>query len=1021
MTRHFSARVAILMFLLPFVAHAQLTGFTGDTLGPEVSAYQGRELKWEQGSHDYFVMFRSMVANNDPSNDNSGQNPQADSCMTSNSFTVDGSHMPPDALVEDAFLIWISNNPTNNLGKPTDNQVKLDFTAADGSFTVSRTVTASRVGYLGEQGNIGQQDFEFEGMKFDRDGDYAFDTGYYTYRVGIKEFFDEIHQKGREQGYGLDGLSLLGTYTFSEMECYNDEIYWSGGAMIVGGWAIVVIYKSEEITPKMIYFYNGFKMYMDEVAPIPVTGFELPDTPEVRVSLLVNEGDPNLVDFTYYTNPESLMFKGQQAADVLYIFNECNPPISSGGQNYTEMYNSISSFYGWNDTTPVCIGGIPPNIDLNTIQYAMDFDTFIFSAENAPFDQHLQRGDTSFEFRVSANADVVITNMMVVSVTTRASKYDIPANPHTPNGREKHYCSCVSAVNDAVCSDRPFYFTIKIQNWGDELGEDVTVEDQLPPQVDYIPGTTEIARAFDENDKGTDWTAIPDGPGGTFPLAAPYKVADVLSYCDKISYECPDTVLIRFKVQPKQGLPKNTVIENIATINDTMNVPYRTNTTVPIRLRFADCPSAAECPEPPKASCGGEAQNASECQTNDQCGTGKKCDNGHCVADPDQFATGVEVEFALGKNSPANSSPIYIPSPSNGLVVGQFTIIGNLPGVFGKIFNLDSVKVKFDLAGQAVHLNNIKLVHDKNGNGVWDSGEPEIGSTSGLSSNYANFLIPVPSRAFAVNTLHYFIVVADAAYQGATIPLNATFKGSIPDNTHILASDAGGNATVKNNNVQFATFAFDPSQNYFIFTKGPHDPSVLPPAQMTGVIPLLQIRAAATDQGNAIQRISLRTISGSVAFGEGIDKITLFLDADNNGVGDIPLATPSFEKGTALIEINLPEPVSFTAGETKYLVLHGELSLDGNEQATLEIPQAGVTLASTSHIAELPVQSRTFTASCAVGDETCSGGGITPEGEEEESACGCAVVAHDSPMPVGALVALLLWGISIIVARRRIS
>jgi len=617
---------------------AQIPGFTGDTLGPEVSVYQGRQLKWEQGSHDYFVMFRSMVANNNPANDNNGQNPQADSCMTSSSFTVDGSHVPPDALIEDAFLIWISNNPTNNLGKPTDNQVKLDFTAADGSFTVSRIITASRVGYLGEQGNVGQQDFEFEGMKFDRDGDYAFDCGYYTYRVGIKEFFDEVHQKGREQGYGLDGLSLLGTYTFSEMECYNDEIYWSGGAMIVGGWAIVAIYKSEEITPKMIYIYNGFKMYMDEEASIPVTGFELPDTPSVRVSLLVNEGDPNLVDFIYYSHPESLMFKGQSASDVLYIFNECNPPMNYSGRNYTEIYNSISSFYGWKDSVPTCIGGIPPNIDLNTIQYAMDFDTFIFSAENPPFDQHLKRGDTSFELRVSSNADVVITNMMVVSVTTRASKYDIPVNPHTPNGREKHYCSC-SPTSDAVCSDRPFYYTIKIQNWGDELGENVTVEDQLPPQVDYIPGTTEIARAFDENDKGTDWTTVPDGPGGTFPLATAYKVADVLTYCNKITNECPDTVLIRFKVQPKKDLPKNTVIENIAVINDTMNIPYRTNTTVPLRLRFAECPSAASCPEPSKSEWCGQAQNAAESSTHEEDVSGKKYEKCRCICDRDQVTS----------------------------------------------------------------------------------------------------------------------------------------------------------------------------------------------------------------------------------------------------------------------------------------------------------------------------------------------------------------------------------------------
>ncbi len=994
---------------------AQLTGFTGDTLGPDVSQYQGKALKWEQGSHDYFVMHRSMVANNNPDNDNGGQNPQADSCMASNFFTVDGSHMPPDALVENAFLVWISNNPSANLGAPTDNQVQLDFTAADGSFTVSRTVTASRVGYLGEEGNVGQQDFEFEGMKFARAGG-AFDCGYYTYRVGIDDFFAEIHQKGRDAGYGLDGLSLNGTYTLSQMACFNDEIYWSGGAMIIGGWAIVVIYKSEEITPKMIYMYNGFKMYMDEEAPIPVTGFELPDTPAVRVSLLVNEGDPNMADFTYYSHAESLMLKGQTAPDVLYIFNDCNPPMSLNGANYTEMYNSISSFYGWNDTTPLCIGGIPPNLDLNTIQYAMDFDTFIFSAENPPFDQHLKRGDTSLELRVSANADVVVTNLMVVSVTTRASKYDIPVNPNTPNGREKHFCSC-SPVEDSVCFDRPYYYTLKVQNWGDELGENITLQDDLPSQVDYVAGSTEIARAFDASGNGTDWTAIPDGAGGAFPFATPYKVADVLTYCNTVTNECPDTLLIRFKVMPKNGLPKNTVIENTAVINDTTNLPYRTNTTVPLRLRSGNCPSPAECPEPTKAECGGEAQNATECQNDEECGDGKKCDNGNCVVDTGSFASNTAVEFALGKNSPANGSSIYVPAPSSGLIVGQFTLKAISPGNSGKVFSFDDVKVKFTLSTPQIQLGGLTLVRDLNGNGVRDPEDTVLATAAGLSAGYADFVIPINSRAFPVNTLHYFLVVVDAAFSGPTIPANASFKGEIENSVSLIVSDAG-TPTVKENTVPFASFAFDPSQGAFIFTKGPNDPSVRAPADMKSAMPLLQIRAVSPGQANTIERITVKTATGSVRYGEGIAKLTLWADTDGNGTGDAPITSmPAYEPGDSSVEFVLPGGLALAAGETKYLVLNGELSLSGTEKAILEVPKSGVDLGTTATIVELPVRSREFTVVCDVTDVTCNGtNGGDDEVTEEDTACGCSVVGDTASGPYGA--ALILMAALLLAIRR---
>ena len=147
---------------------------------------------------------------------------------------------------------------------------------------------------------------------------------------------------------------------------------------------------------------------------------------------------------------------------------------------------------------------------------------------------------------------------------------------------------------------------IKVQNWGENIAFDVDVQDTLPTQVEYVPGTTEIATKFDSYGNGTDWKPFEDVNGG-FPFAQPRKVADQIYYCDKSAMTCEEGVWIRFAVRPKDNLSKNEVIKNTAVISDKSNVIYYTNSNIPLRLRLGKCPSVAECEIPPKAQCGGEA------------------------------------------------------------------------------------------------------------------------------------------------------------------------------------------------------------------------------------------------------------------------------------------------------------------------------------------------------------------------------------------------------------------------------
>ncbi|HSW61502.1 MAG TPA: hypothetical protein VLJ60_11935, partial [bacterium] len=244
------------------------------------------------------------------------------------------------------------------------------------------------------------------------------------------------------------------------------------------------------------------------------------------------------------------------------------------------------------------------------------------SNSNENLKEHLKKGNTSFDIILSVNQDAIFTNFMVVSVDSGASRFDIPPKAsdtakskyNFPLDREKHFCACPSTDNGKelayFCEDyRPFFYFIKVQNWGSEDVDDVVVTDELDKYLEYIPGTTAMATVYSpELDAFTDWTVISDKLDGVFPLSGNgYKIASKMRPCNKDDWTCEDTVFIRYKVKPKKGqLPINYALNNTAVIKGESDIKgYETNQSYPLKLRYARCVPEAECPEPTEEMCGG--------------------------------------------------------------------------------------------------------------------------------------------------------------------------------------------------------------------------------------------------------------------------------------------------------------------------------------------------------------------------------------------------------------------------------
>jgi len=1013
-------------------------------MGPDVSQVNGKSLKWEEGAWDYFMMFKTLIKNDNrtictPSTlnncalgDDQPGNPQADACMDPNvgsTFDLISAQIPFDAHIAGAYLIWVSALPPEKVPSgETDNAVTLSFVGNEGT-TLSAEIKATET----PRTLTDTQDFSFGAyeskntVNLDCDSDEVCTTneqlgvGFkcidgkcgthtvtYTYRADVTEFFDTIHSMNIEAGILNDGTGLLGKYTVSDMECTNDASYVATSGM-VGGWALAFVYTSEQISPKKIYFYDGFEAYHFEEGVISTSGFELPNEAVVRFTMVAAEGDPGLATSTNPDNPfggapaaEALSISGAQKFPVgewLQLWNDCNQAKATDSNglafNYTEVYNSISSTYGWDEDVPFCVGGNPGMPDANLLEYAMDVDTFVMSAKDDAFAPHLVKGDQFLNFKIGANQDQIYTNLIVVSIDTKSPKFDIPKNPETPDGREKSYCTC-SEVSDSVCSDRPFFFTIKVENWGENIADNVTVADELPRNVTYVPGSTEVLKTI--GGKTGSWEAIED-VAGEFPLKNGYQVMDSMYYCDKDTFECQDKAIIRFKVKPIDTIQKNETIDNTATITDTSGILYYSNSSVPLRLKQSDCPPITECPEPPEETCGGSG--GPECYEDGDCGDGMVCDeSGNCVKNMDDMTENAAITFAEGKNSPVSeSSSIIIPNPSNDLVVAQFTLMAE--GKEANSFSFDELSLAVKSSETATVLNNYRLIHDADGDGMVDEGEKVIATTDSAKSNIAKLsVIKEGDRAFPAGILNYFIVVLDAQYSDEASN-NVTFNVQIDGKESFVLTDKG-TPTVSGSKIEFAEFKFEPADG-FVVTKGTNDPEVPAISEMNGETAVLQIRTKSILGDDVLKEIGFKPMTKSVKFGEGIKAAHLYHDVNNDGKksdGDTKLSSiTSFDSLTFAKFTDLS--VKYAKEEEKYLLIVLELKMSNGEMTQIQIGSGKVKLEAERDIVELPVTSKEFKYECLEGDPSC--GGMN----DDDPACTITVVESSTGL-VGAIFALIL-------------
>ena len=241
-------------------------------------------------------------------------------CSTSSSSSNPLSSIPISATIKKAYLYWAASGDGTN----TDNQVTLN----------GATITADRM--------------------------YTEDTGTWDFFNGVADITNLV-KTYRNTTYTVSGLSIYSTPSHCSTQ------------VLLGGWAILVIYEADTLPFHILNLYEGFEYFRYRSFTLTPNNFKLPANPSGKHAHITWEGDDTLG-----TDGEYLSFQGTQLVD------SGNP---SGNQ-----FNSYS------------------NVEGGLTTYGVDIDEYDVSSL---LSEGLEQVSTTY----SAGQDGVLLTAEVISVS----------------------------------------------------------------------------------------------------------------------------------------------------------------------------------------------------------------------------------------------------------------------------------------------------------------------------------------------------------------------------------------------------------------------------------------------------------------------------------------------------------------------------------------------------------------------------------------------------------------------------
>ena len=393
------------------------------------------------------------------------------------------------------------------------------------------------------------------------------------------------------------------------------------------------------------------------------------------------------------------------------------------------------------------------------------------------------------------------------------------------------------------------------------------------------------------------------------------------------------------------------------------------------------------------------------CESPDDCSEGMDCKNNSCVVTKDGFSTYAAVTVTAGNKTPNSlgSKRIFVEHPAKDIVLGQLAINAYNGGDEGKRFLLTQLNVVVILSSTLIIPENMRLVYDGNGNGVFDSSEQVVGTDISETAGKIQFELGKKTASYKMNTAENFLVIGDFSLEQPVEKIwefGVEFRPFQGSEAQIKISHAGISedvviATVPEK-VTFPRFAFEPEKGYFLFASGKYFPAAPSWKDMNKEQNIMHLRVKALDSGNSVKSVSVRLNGNIVSYGNGVKKMSLYIDSNGDGNGDELISEQAdFQMPVQLVKFDVPSgKADLAQGEEKYFVIKADVELYNGQTTLFYINENDVVLSTYKLFAGLPVSTGEFKYSC---DETDSECNPAPSEEEEtvEDEGGCSLLLID--------------------------
>jgi len=384
------------------------------------------------------------------------------------------------------------------------------------------------------------------------------------------------------------------------------------------------------------------------------------------------------------------------------------------------------------------------------------------------------------------------------------------------------------------------------------------------------------------------------------------------------------------------------------------------------------------------------------CSDNSECPEGTSCNSSSntCMMAKDKVVDYTVLYLDKGENNPNSrgSGTIFIPNPSKDLVLGQLAVKAG--GDNGKIYFITDILVDISASSQ-IHFENFKLIYDENGNAVADSSEKVL--AEGKVEGYGmSFELDQRYTAFKTNQTENFLIVGTVSAD-KDLP-NDRFNIRIQGNkdyikTKTYSSDAEVSASKDINN--FPSFTFEPQSGYFLFASGRHFPAAPSWREINGEYEIMHLRLKALDGANELTGLTVKLDGNKVAFGNGVEKISLYIDSNNDGKGDTMVAELSdFTEPQQSVTFQIPSgKIAMNQGEEKFLTIKTALNFYNDQNTYFYISESDVALKNKQKIEGTTVKTDNFIYSCKEDNPDCR---LKPEENQEEGGdSGCSLLFVD--------------------------